>query len=80
MNSLRERIALLERREVKPSVANRAAALGEKLARIEAMVVASGDASDKIGASLIERTVRRYLRGEAEMGDALRDLLEGRWP
>lgn len=80
MTRLRGRIARLEGRKAPPCLTNSAAKLGEKLARLEAFVVASGDASDKIGASLMERTVRRYLRGEAEMDDALRDLVEGRWP
>lgn len=54
--------------------------LAAKLARIEEAVVQSGDASDRPGASLIERTVQRYLRGDAGMGEALRDLIERRWP
>jgi hypothetical protein len=51
--------------------------LAANLARMEAVVVASGDASDRPGASPIERMVRRYLRGDANMGDALRDLMGG---
>jgi hypothetical protein len=50
------------------------------LARLEASVVASGDASDRPNVPLIERAVRRYLRGDASMSDALSDLAERRWP
>lgn len=51
-----------------------------RLLKIEAHVVASGDASDRPDAPPIERAVRRYLRGEADPADALRDLVAGRWP
>ncbi len=50
------------------------------LERIEDAVLASGDASDKPAASLIERAVRRYMRGEASLDDALCDMLARRWP
>jgi hypothetical protein len=59
MTGLRGRIVRLEGRKAPPRLTNTAAKLGEKLARLEALVVESGDASDKIGASLMERTVRR---------------------
>jgi len=81
MTGLRGRIARLEGRT--GPVATSDAYDGwfcAKLARIEATIVASGDAIDRPGASPIERTVRRYLRGDADMGDALRDLVAGRWP
>ena len=80
MRSVRNRLAQLERLEDRSSMSDNAAILCEKLARIELHVLASGDLSDNSGASLMERTVRRCLRGEAEIGNALRDLLEGRWP
>jgi hypothetical protein len=51
-----------------------------KLMQMEAAVVASGDASDRPGASPIERMVRRYLRRDVDMGEALRDKIAGRWP
>lgn len=54
--------------------------LAELLARVEGAVVASGDARDRPGASPVERMVRRYLRGDATLGDALRAHLAGRWP
>ena len=40
----------------------------------------SGDASDNPDASPMQRTVARYLRGDADMADALRDLVAGRFP
>jgi len=52
----------------------------ERLGRLEQAVLATGDLSDRPGASLIERTVRRYMRGETDPADALRDLVERRWP
>ena len=54
--------------------------LSRLLARLEVAVVASGDASDKPDASPMERTVRRYLRGDAEPADALCELAGGCWP
>lgn len=79
--TLRKRINGLEtRRMVNERDTGARGRLAAKLAHIELVVVASGDASDRPGASLIERTVRRYLRGDADMGDALRDLMGGRWP
>ncbi|MFT6074655.1 MAG: hypothetical protein ACJAZ1_001574 [Yoonia sp.] len=70
MTGLRGRIARLEGRKAPPCLTNSAAKLGEKLSRLEALVVASGDATDKIGASLMERTVRRYMkRGLSEQPD-----------
>ena len=80
MTGLRGRIARIEGRDAPCNPAERDDWLCDKLARIEAVVVASGDASDRLDASPIERTVRRYLRGDADMGDALRDLVAGRWP
>jgi hypothetical protein len=78
--ALERRLARLESRKA-PLVASGAKHhLAEKLARMEVTVMASGDASDRPEAPLIERTVRRYIRGDAGIGDALRDLVAGRWP
>lgn len=76
--TLEKRLAILEARKA-PAKGNRDRLLA-KLARIEAVVLESGDISDRPGASLMERAVRRYLRGDATPADALRDLLAGRWP
>lgn len=54
--------------------------LGAVVARMEAAVVASGDAADRLDASPLERMVRRVLRGKADLGDALRGLLTARTP
>lgn len=78
--TLKKRLSLLEAQLGAKYDANGHDRLAAKLARMEAAVVASGDASDRPSASLIERAVRRYLRGDVGMGDALRDLLAGRWP
>jgi hypothetical protein len=74
------RLTRLEKIMARPKASDAKDRLAEKLARMEAVVVASGDVSDRAGASLIERTVRRYLRGDADVGEALRDVLAGRWP
>jgi hypothetical protein len=78
--ALKRRSARLESRKGPPVASDAKHRLAEKLARMEAAVMASGDASDRPEASLIERTVRRYIRGDAGIGDALRDLVAGRWP
>lgn len=78
--TLRRRVVRLEARQAPVAASDAADRLAARLAPIAAVVVASGDASDRPGASLIERTVRRYLRGDTDMGDALRDLVAGRWP
>jgi hypothetical protein len=80
VTGLRGRIFRLEARKPTIAASGTRDRLAAKLARIEAVVVASGDASDRPSASLIERTVRRSLRGDANPGDALRDLVTGRWP
>jgi len=80
MTGLRGRVIRLETRKTPVAESGTRDRLAAKLARMEAAVVASGDATDRPRASLMERTVRRYLRGDAGMGDALRDLLAGRWP
>ena len=49
------------------------------LGRIEAAVLAEGDASDRPDVPPLERAVRRYLRGDADPAEALRDLVDGRW-
>lgn len=79
--TLRARLARLEAKKA-PSHGsqNTHEELWKRLARIEARVVASGDASDRPDAPLIERAVRRYLRGEVDPADAMQDLLAGRWP
>lgn len=81
--TLRQRLARLEARkggETDAEAAGATARLVEMLGRIEAAVVASGDASDRLDASPVERAVRRYLRGDADPGEALRDMMAGRWP
>ena len=78
--SLRQRVIHLETRKTPVAETGTRDRLAAKLARMEAAVVASGDVSDPPSASLMERTVRRYLRGDVGMDDALRDLLAGRWP
>lgn len=78
--TLRGRIIRLEARKAPVAASDACDGLAARLARIEAAVAASGDASDRPDAPLIERAVRRYLRGEAEPADALRDLVAGRWP
>ena len=80
MTGLRGRIARLEGRETPCSPAERDDWLCAKLARMESVVVASGDATDNPDASPMQRTVARYLRGDADMADALRDLVAGRFP
>ena len=80
MTGLRGRVFRLEAHKAPVAASDARDRLAVKLARMEAVAVASGDATDQPGASLIERTVRRYLRGDADMGDALRDLVAGRWP
>ena len=80
MTGLRGRIARLEGHDAPCNPAERDDWLCDKLARMEERVVALGDSTDLPGTSPIERTVRRYLRGDADMGDALRDLVAGRWP
>jgi len=80
MTRLRGRVFRLEARKAPVAASEARKRLAAKLARMEAVVVASGDASDRPGASFMERTVRRYLRGDADMGDALRDVIGGRWP
>ena len=80
MTGLRGRIARLEGRDAPCDPAERDDWLCAKLARMETVVVASGDASDNRDASPMQRTVARYLRGDADMADALRDLVAGRFP
>lgn len=78
--AIESRLVRLEARR-KPVKRDKAKAdLLERLGRLEQAVLATGDLSDRPGASLIERTVRRYMRGETHPTDALRDLLERRWP
>jgi hypothetical protein len=79
MTGLRGRVLRLEGQKAPVAASDARDRLAAKLGRTEAVVVASGDASDRPGASPLERTVRRYLRGDANMGDALRDLMGGRW-
>ena len=80
--TLKRRISTLEARRVFPEIESgiMRARLSSMLARLEAAIVASGSAADCPGASPIERTVRRYLRGDAEPGQAIRDALERRFP
>lgn len=80
MTGLRGRVFRLETRKAPVAASGNRDRLAAKLARLEAVVAASGDASDRPGASLIERAVRRYLRGDADPATALRDLVAGRWP
>jgi len=78
--SLRQRVIHLETRKTPVAETGTRDRLAAKLARMEAAVVASGDASDRPSASPMERAVRRYLRGYTTPATALRDLLAGRWP
>lgn len=78
--TLRRRLDRLEARKAPVAASDSLDGLAAKLSRLEAPVVASGDASDRPDAPPIERAVRRYLRGEAKPADALRDLVAGRWP
>ncbi len=80
MTALRGRLSRLEAHRPRPKAGASRDRLAAKLARIELAIVASGDVADRPGAPPIERTVRRYLRGEAAPADALRDLVAGRWP
>lgn len=80
MTGLRKRLSRLELHRAPVAASDARDRLAAKLAHMESVVVASGDESDRPGASPIERTVWRYLRGDANMGDALRDLVAGRWP
>ncbi|SDW65319.1 hypothetical protein SAMN04488238_1036 [Roseicitreum antarcticum] len=77
---LANRLSRLERARVTRPDNGARDRLGAKLSQMEAVVVASGDASDRPGASPIERMVRRYLRREADMSEALRDTVARRWP
>ena len=80
--TLKRRISQLEARLVLPGTEADVARerLLSMLARLEATIVAYGSAADCPGASPIERTVRRYLRGDVEPSQALRDALERRFP
>ncbi len=80
MATLRTRLDRLEKRNAPAPGAADDSELAEKLARVEAAVVASGDAADRLDASPVERAVRRYLRGEATLADALGDLVKGNAP
>lgn len=80
MTGLRGRVFRLEARKAPVAAPVDRDRLAAKLARTEAAVVASGDASDRPDASLIERAVRRYLRGETDPATALRDMVARRWP
>ena len=73
--TLRKRLARLEARKAPAAVSDGPDVLTAMLSRLEAAVVASGDAFDRPDAPLIERAVRRYLRGEADPADALRVLV-----
>jgi len=61
--TLRGRIIRLEARRAPPEASDARERLAAMLARIEAAVVAEGDASDRPDAPRMERAVRRYLRG-----------------
>ena len=78
--TLRGRIIRLEARKAPAEASGARERLAGLLARIEGDVLASGDTLDRPEAPRIERAVRRYLRGEAEPAEALRDLVAGRWP
>ena len=78
--TLRKRLARLEGRDAPCDPAERDDWLCAKLTRLESAIVDSGDASDNPDASPMQRTVARYLRGDADMADALRDLVAGRFP
>lgn len=80
---LRRRVARLEARPGARTEAAEAASrrrLFDELLRIERFVIATGDASDNPRASPMERAVRRWVRGDATIKDALADLAAGRWP
>ena len=77
---LEDRLRRLESRAKPDTTAVDAAAFDERIGRLEAHVIASGDASDDPNASPAERAVRRHLRGEAGLAEALADAAEGRWP
>jgi hypothetical protein len=74
--TIEKRLAKLEARTRQRGTSHREELL-EKLLRIEARVVATGNAHDRPNAPLIERAVRRYLRGEVSLQTALHDLLCG---
>ena len=78
--AIESRLARLEARKKPMNSDNAKADLFARLGRLEQAVLATGDLSDRPSASLIERTVRRYMRGETDLAAALRDMLEGRWP
>jgi hypothetical protein len=78
--TLRRRLFRLEARHVPACASDARPRLAATLARIEAVVVAPGDASDCVKASPAERMVRRYLRGDVPPAQAVRDLIERRWP
>lgn len=78
--TLRRRLDRLEARKAPVAASDARDRLAAKVAHIEAAVAASGDATDRPDAPLIERAVRRYLRGEADPADALRALVARRWP
>lgn len=80
MTGLRGRVLRLETSNTPTAKSGASERLVKKLARLEAAVMATGDVSDRSNASLMERTVRRYLRGDTDPATALRDLLAGRWP
>ena len=77
--TIERRLAKLEARRCQRVTSHREELL-EKLLRIEAKVVATGNANDRPNAPHIERAVRRYLRGEVSPQVALCDLLDGKWP
>ena len=77
--TIERRLAKLEARRCQRVTSHREELLA-KLLRIEKRIIDSGDATDRPKAPLIERAVRRYLRGEVPPEIALRDLHEGRFP
>lgn len=78
--AIETRLARLEARRQPVTRDKTTTRLLEKLGRLERAVLATGDLSDRPGGSLMERTVRRYLRGDTDPADALRDLLDERYP
>jgi len=80
MTGLRKRVFRLETQKAPVEPSNARDRLAAMLARMEVAVLESGDISDRPGASPFERTVRRYLRREVDMGTALRDAVARRWP
>ena len=80
MTARRGRVVRLEARKPRAEDGRGREKLAGILSRIEADVLASGDASDRPGLPPMERAVRRYLRGDADPACALRDLMAGRWP